>query len=279
MTNGSHWLDPVRRALDTAPHPVRVFFRDDDAGWDDAALFRLLARFRAYDAPIDLAVIPCALTAPLARRLRRAAEASHGRIGMHQHGYAHANHEVTGRKCEFGASRSAHVQRADIAAGRAILDDLLGAHAERIFTPPWNRCTHETAACLTDLGFRALSRDVTAAPLPPFGLAELRVAVNWLTGPRGVRVSHGEQGDTLAAAIDAAAASGDPVGIMLHHAVMDHVALGAIGELLRLFAAHSNVRWSRMQLILAPEVRHAPTVRPASAVYASAETWMSGRDV
>ena len=52
------WLDPVRRALDQAPAPVQFFFRDDDAGWSDDLLHRLLDLFERRAVAIDLAVIP-----------------------------------------------------------------------------------------------------------------------------------------------------------------------------------------------------------------------------
>ena len=38
-------------------------------------------------------------------------------VAVHQHGFAHENHEPQGRKCEFGPSRSRVAQRRDIAAG------------------------------------------------------------------------------------------------------------------------------------------------------------------
>jgi len=52
------WLAPVRRALDSAPAPVRVFLRDDDVGWDDARLCVFLDRVTVHALPVDLAVIP-----------------------------------------------------------------------------------------------------------------------------------------------------------------------------------------------------------------------------
>src|SRR3954451_22796727 len=137
------WLDPVTAALDAAPAPVPVFFRDDDAGWADARLFDLLDRFAACSLPVDLAVIPMELDAALAEEL-----AARPRVGLHQHGLAHVNHEREGRKHEFGPSRDAAAQRADIAAGRARLTDLLGDRVDPIFTPPWNRCTAATGDCL-----------------------------------------------------------------------------------------------------------------------------------
>ncbi len=109
------WLDPVTAALDAAPSPVPVFFRDDDAGWGDDRLCALLDRFEARALPIDVAAIPRALGPAIAREL-----AARG-VSVHQHGFAHANHEPEGRKYEFGPSRSREVQRRDIEAGRELL--------------------------------------------------------------------------------------------------------------------------------------------------------------
>ena len=89
------WSDALRRALDGCGHAVPVFFRDDDGGWADAQLRSLVELFAAQDVPIDLALIPTAVEAPLADWLL-------GRIGpglgIHQHGYCHVSHERAGRK-------------------------------------------------------------------------------------------------------------------------------------------------------------------------------------
>ena len=44
----SGWLDPLRSVLDASDEQVRFFFRDDDAGWDDDALERLLDVFEPH---------------------------------------------------------------------------------------------------------------------------------------------------------------------------------------------------------------------------------------
>ena len=157
-----------------------VFFRDDDAGWGDARLFELLDRFAAHSLPVDLAVIPMELDRALADEL-----AARPRVGLHQHGLAHVNHEREGRKHEFGPSRDAAAQRADIAAGRERLADLLGERVDPIFTPPWNRCTADTGRCLAELGFEVLSREARAAPLDVPGLRELPVSVDWFAHRHG----------------------------------------------------------------------------------------------
>ena len=224
------WLQPVEAAVESAREPVRVFFRDDDAGWDDARLMALLDRFAACGLPVELAVIPRSLDAGLAGEL-----AARPGVGLHQHGLAHANHEREGRKCEFGPSRGLEAQRRDIEAGRTRLADLLGDRVDPIFTPPWNRCTADTGTALAELGFRVLSRESRAAPLAVAGLYELPIHVDW------VRLAPLELGTRIAAAIEA----GGPVGLMFHHAVMDD-DMRRMSELLGLLAGHERVRAERM---------------------------------
>jgi hypothetical protein len=230
-----HWLDPVREALDRAPRAIPVFFRDDDAGWAHDRLRVLLDLFEGNALPLDLAVIPTALDERQAAELRARAGP---RLGLHQHGFAHRNHEPDGRKYEFGPSRSGAAQGRDIEAGAACLADLLGDAVQPIFTPPWNRCTVETGRCLVDHGFRVLSRESRAAPLDLPGLRELPVRVDWFAHRHGVRLSPPELGAQLGAALRADAG---PVGLMFHHAVMDTDDVTRAGELLALLARHPRV--------------------------------------
>src|SRR6267378_906417 len=144
----SDWLDPLWTTLDAAPRPVSFFFRNDDAGWKDERLFALLYTFSRHRVPIDVAVIPTALSANLATGLRSLLQIDGELLSLHQHGYAHLNHESAGRKCEFGPSRSRALQLSDIQTGKNLLADLCGPIAESIFTPPWNRCTAITGECL-----------------------------------------------------------------------------------------------------------------------------------
>jgi peptidoglycan/xylan/chitin deacetylase (PgdA/CDA1 family) len=227
------WLDPVSAALDAADPPAAVFFRDDDAGWRDDRLRELLALFEARELPLDLAVIPRALHPGLARELRGRAGA---RLGLHQHGLAHVNHEPEGRKYEFGPSRPRATQLRDIEAGRDLLYRRLDSAVQPIFTPPWNRCTAETGHCLAQLGFRVLSREARAEPLNVPGLPELPVRIDWFAHRHGTRLTLAELADRIAQAI----ASGGPVGVMFHHAVMDAGDMERAAELLTLVARHER---------------------------------------
>jgi predicted deacetylase len=241
------WLAPIRRALDAAARPVEILIRDDDAGWDDARLLALLDLVGERELPIDLAVIPRALSPGLAARLRRRAERSAAPLGFHQHGLAHRNHELEGRRSEFGASRSAAAQRADIAEGARLLAERLGPGVDPIFTPPWNRCSADTGRSLAALGFRALSRESRAPTLGIDGLAEIPVSVDWFAHRKGVRLARSELGDLLGAACEA----DEPLGLMLHHAVMGHDERGALAELLDLLAGHPRALARPMAALIA----------------------------
>src|SRR3954466_13682981 len=146
------------------------FSRGEDGGWDDARLFELLDRFDAHGLPLDVAVIPAALEPPLAVELVARQEGS--RLGLHQHGYDHSNHETEGKKQEFGPARPPEAKRRDIEAGRDRLRELLGDDFDPIFTPPWNRCTRDTATSAAELGFRVLSREASYEPFGVEGLSE-----------------------------------------------------------------------------------------------------------
>lgn len=261
----SVWLDDLRRALDAATRPVDFFFRDDDAGWCDARLFALLDLFERYRLPIDVAAIPRAMTASLASELRARTAAAPERLAVHQHGFAHVNHELEGRKCEFGPSRPRELQRQDIEAGRGILFEEHGLHAGDIFTPPWNRCTEATGEALRESGFSVLSRDATARPLGVAGLCELPVRVDWFARRKGVRLNPEELGALLA---ETASAHASPAGVMFHHELMDEGELTRASELLALLAAHPRAR-CRLMYALA-EVTSQTDALPVAAQWGDA---------
>ena len=216
-------MNLLRTALAEAPAPVEVFFRDDDAGWGDERLLRLVDVFEGHGLPLDLAVIPAELTTSLAETLRERP------VGLHQHGYAHVNHQREGRKCEFGSDRSRAEQEHDIATGRDRLRELLGDRLDPFFTPPWNRCTRDTGEALVALGFAALSREHRAEPLGLLPEVSVHLDVARLAP------------EELDARFAAHVREGGPVGVMFHHAVMEDEDFARAGTLLELLSGHANV--------------------------------------
>jgi hypothetical protein len=229
------WLDPVRRALAACSSPVTFFFRDDDAGWKDEEMYRLLDVVACLRVPLSLAAIPAAISSRLAADLRALVTSGASTISVHQHGFTHANHEPTGRKSEFGPSRPRDVQRRDLANGRDQLQNALGVALPPIFTPPWNRCTRDTTESLVELGYEVLSRDVTAGSLGPASLQELPVCLDW-TGRRGARLGAARWGETIARAV----APGATIGFMLHHAVMSDDDRRMLSDLLKVLVEHPH---------------------------------------
>ena len=231
-------LDVIRRALDGLDADVEVFFRDDDAGWADNRLLGLLDLFAVHQCPIDLAVIPAALSDTLAARLRARRDAG-AAVGFHQHGYSHVNHEPEGRPCEFGSSRTRRQQREDVVRGRHRLSERFGHALDPIFTPPWNRCDPAIGEVLLDCDIDGLSRDTSASRLNVAGLRELPVRVDWFAKAKGQRLA--PDAWAAMAARELTAADG-PVGVMLHHAQMDSDEMNACNAFVRTVARHPKVR-------------------------------------
>ncbi len=239
------WLEQISQALDNAPVPAVFFFRDDDAGWADKQLMQLLDCFSRFAIPIDLAVIPRAISAGRPPVYRRLAD-SRGLIGIHQHGYSHRNHQLQGRKCEFGDDRTYLEQWQDIKTGREMLGNAFPDQVDRIFTPPWNRCTQVTVEVLLDLEFTTLSRDNTGKPLACRMLQELPINMDWFKKQHGLRLNYAALGGLIAQTI----CSCGLLGIMLHHELMDHQERDNLSSLLELLGSHPMAKCVRMKDIL-----------------------------
>lgn len=243
----SCWLDSTSQALDKAENPIQFFFRNDDAGWADQELLKLLDCFFSLEIPIDLAVIPREITTHKQHLYREFLE-NQGFIGLHQHGYSHQNHQVEGRQCEFGNNRTYQQQWIDLKVGQDTLNDYFPSRIDPIFTPPWNRCTQVTVDALSDLGFKALSRDNTAQALNCNGLNELPINIDWFKKHNGARLTPSELGEMMAMVISN---NQEPVGIMLHHQIMDHDERNRLNQLLGLLNKHPMAHCKRMKDLLA----------------------------
>lgn len=237
-------LDALGHALDEAPSEVTFFLRDDDAGWHHERLHALLDATRRCEVPIDLAVIPMATDAAFAGELCARLDADVGLLSVHQHGYAHVDHETFERRCEFGEARPLESQRIDLVAGRSHLLRLFGERLQPFFTPPWNRCSSATPVLLAELGYALLSRS-RGAPAQS-ALPELSVSVDWCRLSAQAAESGESPASVVAARIADRMRRGGPVGLMLHHAQMDATGLQQLTTVLRVIDSHPRARWSTM---------------------------------
>lgn len=223
-------MSKLARTIERLPGQVTVFFRCDDGGWEQEKFAKLAGLFDDRKLPLDLAVIPAALDPQNAAELQDMRR-DHPALGLHQHGYAHVNHEHTGnRKCEFGEARPLARQVADVIAGRERLNALLG-DCDPIFTPPWNRCSSGLCHELADHGFALLSTDGRRSDAGVIG--QLPVSLDW---DRARRENRAE--DRLCELLET---SRGPIGIMLHHATMDDEARSQLSVVLDTLAASQKI--------------------------------------
>jgi peptidoglycan/xylan/chitin deacetylase (PgdA/CDA1 family) len=245
-------IEDLRQSLDSSlksglGRPIDVFFRDDDADDDVPNLHRLLDLFGERAAPINLAVIPGTLSAPGAELLLRCRHRAPAIIELGQHGWMHTNHEMAGRKCEFGPSRRYPQQLEDIARGRDLLNRAFGAAWHNAFIPPWNRCTSDTLRALDELGFSVLSADESATSTG-YRLCEIPVTFDIFTWKKGAAL---KAESDIAAGIAAQVRAGKSIGILLHHKIMTRDAFGAVATLLDEFARSQAVRLHTLHGLLA----------------------------
>lgn len=244
----------TQAALSALSRPLSAFVRDDDGGWEDERLRRLLDLFGEAGVPIDLAIIPMALGDRLASDLAQRIDAG-ALLGVHQHGHSHTNHEPEGRKGEFGVSRSPAQQGNDIDAGWGALCARLGDRLDRIFTPPWNRCAPWTPGLLAEQGFAGLSREHRAKPVD--ALPSLDVCLDWSRhwregGPDAMDAAWAE-------AIRDCDRAGRPLGLMLHHAVMAPPELECLRAWLVLLQSGQRLDWQPMRGLLDSPQSATPT--------------------
>jgi hypothetical protein len=248
----SLWLAPLEDAekrLDTclgrSAAGARVFFRADDVGAPGKRFSGLMDLFRRQKAPLSLAVVPVWLSATRAEVVCRDS-LDPELFCWHQHGFRHKNHEKTGKKAEFGESRSQKEIFGDLARGMERLYGLLGEAFFPVFTPPWNRCGEKTYSALKELGFQAVS-----------GFQGKSTGRNLVRGDglRGIPVNvdlHTRKEENPPAAWDGlfrelgAALEGGLCGVMIHHQRMNGLALDFLELLIRRMRESGRVRLAHL---------------------------------
>jgi hypothetical protein len=233
------------RGLAKGKGEAEIFFRADDIGVQGEQFSRLIELFLTAGLPLCLAVVPSWLTTIRFQQLLRLTGQNSSQWCWHQHGWLHRNHESEGKKQEFGPSRPATEQWADLAKGKERLISIMGTTFSPFFTPPWNRCSLDTLHGLQNLQFTAVSRSAGAKPLPPPGLPDLQVNTDLHTRKE-------ENPETclnnLLNEFEQGLISGRS-GIMIHHQRMNRTAFDFLAILLNLIASHPNLYPVRFQEI------------------------------
>lgn len=245
-----NWSKKLRGVLDQLQkngNEGRIFLRDDDVDGDEESLRRLLDIGFARGVPLNLEVMPATLSDDGTRLLRDYKGFNPKLIELHQHGWQHVNHQTQGKKCEFGSERSFAQQLHDIASGKQRLEELLEERFFPGFTPPWNRCTDDTLRALDQLGFQVFSADRNGQARDGCHFREISVTLDLYRWKGGVAMKSPEE---IIEALVAQLASGDLIGLLLHHKVMDDAAFELLDSLLAQLSRYPNVRFHRFETIL-----------------------------
>lgn len=217
---------------------VKVFFRADDIGVQGHNFSRMMELFLKYGLPLCLAVVPTWVTYQRWELLEPFAQKGGNLFCWHQHGWRHCNHEIKGKKQEFGPSRPIEDILGDLEKGKKRLEDLLGHWFTPFFTPPWNRCTKETMESLVKLGFHGISRSYGNKPSPPCSLKEFSVHVDLHTRKeKSPAIGWEAFFNELAMGMETGVC-----GIMLHHMRMDESAFIFLEYFLRQIAGQVKIK-------------------------------------
>ena len=219
MLAGLEQLDSIQ--------PVPILFRADDIGVLSAPFSAMMRLFDHYQVPLCLAVVPTWLTRRRWDAIGEQIDTGSTLWCWHQHGWNHANHESSGKKNEFGPTRTAIALEGDIRKGRDRLVQLIGKDFIPFFTPPWNRCSKEAVQACKNLGFRGISRSRGEQKVPAI-LPDFYINVDLHTRKEA------DQATALEGlCCEFRQASQDRwIGVMIHHQRMNDKAVHLLDRLL-----------------------------------------------
>ncbi|MCF8056255.1 MAG: polysaccharide deacetylase family protein [Desulfocapsa sp.] len=225
---------------------AQIFFRADDIGVPGKQFSQLIHLFLSHQLPLCLAVVPTWLTTARFQTLEELTGKPSSQWCWYQHGWRHRNHESSGKKQEFGSGRPAVQQLADLKKGKERLLDIMGDSFAPFFTPPWNRCSHDTLRGLQDLNFLAISRSRNAQPASPPSLPDVQVNIDLHTR----RESDPEESFQAFLKELEQGIAGGRGGIMIHHQRMNQAAFDFLALLLAIVASRPELHPVRFQEIV-----------------------------
>jgi hypothetical protein len=230
--------------LAARPEPLRLWWRDDDAGGDHPNLAPLLDLARRHEAPLSLAVIPDRLEPAAAARIAGAPG-----VTVLQHGIAHRDHARPGeRKIELGGAATPDALAAAVVAGRGRLAARFGGAFLPVMVPPWNRIDAAFADRLALWGFTGFSGWRDAGPPSPAICTRLDVHVDGIDRRARRCRGLGELLGDLAALLRAGARG--PLGILTHHRDTDEAGFQTLDRLLDLVHTHPGLRMASAAALL-----------------------------
>jgi len=224
----------IAQVIDRACHhldePSLIFFRADDIGIPSHRFRLLIECFIKHRMPLCLATVPAWITESRFSELKNITGSHSTQWCWHQHGRLHHNFEKSGKKQEFGPSRTKKEIKENLQQGQKRLIKIIGEEFQPFFTPPWNRCSSTTIESLVELKFSALSRSRGAEPETVTELPDFQVGVDLHTRKEA---SPQLSFNNLLNELEEAIGSGQ-CGIMIHHQRMNDNAFELLSLLLEI---------------------------------------------
>ena len=249
-------LDAELEQWRAGDRPATLWWRDDDACRDTAALGRMFAIAETEEVPVTLATIPALLEPSLV-----AAVAKTRFVGIVQHGYAHRNYAPPGaRNWELGAHRPMALIVTELAEGRAALATHFGSRFLPVIVPPWNRIDAEGVAQLPSAGFLGLSSFAprgVACPVP--GIEQVNAHVDLIAWKRGrafigVASAINRIVEHLRMRREGSVDPAEPTGLLTHHLDLGPDAWQFVADLVPRTRAH-GARWLDVNAVFGAPAR------------------------
>lgn len=136
------------------------YFRNDDVNILDEELVAVTRRCTAEGVPITHTVEPANVTDECVEWLLAEKARDPRLVELMQHGYDHVWRDVG----EFGGNRSYDDQHHDLARGKALLQDKLGAAFEPVLNFPFGPYNRHSMRAADDLGYRVICSHYNCRP-------------------------------------------------------------------------------------------------------------------
>lgn len=250
--NGWAALDQELDKWTQAGEVPTFWWRDDDTEKPTAALDQLIALSDRFGAPLHLAAVPKGVGPALAARLAHCKQ-----VFVMQHGFAHINHEPTGKRAsEIGETRDLTLQTDDLRAGWQLLMAAQLPNLLPVVVPPWNRIAPRTVQTLPALGYRMLSAfEPREVAVTREGLLQVNCHVDpvrWKEGAvfRGTDKTLGQVVSHLMARRTGAADKDEPTGLLTHHLQTDAATWEFVETLLDRLTGAGGGRWITLASLL-----------------------------
>lgn len=247
-------LDRELDAWDALGRRATLWWRDDDACRDSAALQRLLGIAGRHQVPVAVAAIPVDAEASLATAILRCSQAA-----IMQHGYAHRNHAPPGeRSAELGHHRALGARLDELGRGRRLLARLFGERFTPVLVPPWNRIADDAVAALASVGMQGVSCfGARAAVRPAAGLLQVNTHVDLIAWRRdrmfiGADAAIERLVGQLCARRMGEVDPDEPTGILTHHLVFTAAAWEFLEDLCARLQHHRAAAWLGVPEVFGP---------------------------